>query len=230
MSRRARYTDYPRTVLWLVPGGVTRIGGDETDAQPRFDAEVEPFYLSQWPITNEQMAAFDPSYQRSPVSAGDRDAAVGVSWQAADAYCRWYAEVSRKPMRLPTEVEWEHACRAGALGRWYWGDDEASADDHLWDSRNAGDRLPALERKRGNAFGLLAMLGGVWEWTSSAWRPYPLAAAPSPPADHPGATARVLRGGSFRLDRQDISCSLRRPGAPDLRADDIGFRVAKSLR
>jgi formylglycine-generating enzyme required for sulfatase activity len=233
MTRRPRYTDYPRTVLWLVPGGRTTIGGEEPDARPSFEVEVEPFYLSQWPITNEQFEAFDPSFRRSPLAPGDRDAAVGASWEAADAYCRWYAEVSRKPMRLPTEVEWEHACRAGSRGRWYWGDDEAEADDHLWDRRNWQGRLPPLDGKRSNGFGLHAMLGGVWEWTSSPWRPYPLPST-TPPGDEtctrePGALL-VLRGGSFRLDREEISCSLRRPGARGRRADDVGFRVAKSLR
>jgi formylglycine-generating enzyme required for sulfatase activity len=74
-----------------------------------------------------------------------------------------------------------------------------------------------------------AQLGrpGVWEWTSSPWRAYPL------DAGHDAATAageRVLRGGSFRLDRREISCSLRRLASSDLRAEDVGFRVAKSLR
>jgi formylglycine-generating enzyme required for sulfatase activity len=233
MNRRPRYTDYPRSILWLVPGGRVAIGGDEADAQPCFEVEVAPFYLSKWPITNEQMAAFDPSFERSPVSPGDRDAAVGVSWEAAAGYCRWYAEVSRKPMRLPSEVEWEHACRGGALGRWHWGEDESAADHHLWDRRNFEGRLPELDRKRGNGFGLHAMLGGVWEWTASPWRSYPigeeecrddLAALAEP------AAARVLRGGSFRLDRSEITCSLRRAAPVDLRADDVGFRVAKSLR
>jgi formylglycine-generating enzyme required for sulfatase activity len=235
VSRRPSYTDYPRTILWLVPGGRTLVGGDEPDSRPRFEVEVEPFYLSKWPITNEQLAAFDPSFERSPLSAGDRDTAVGVSLEMAEAYCRWYAEVSRKPMRLPTEVEWEHACRGGASGRWHWGEDERDADDHLWDRRNWTGSLPALDRKRGNGFGLHAMLGGVWEWTSSPWQPYPL--VPPPAADtaaaSPGASAAdhgVLRGGSFRLDRDEISCSLRRAARRDLRADDVGFRVAKSLR
>jgi formylglycine-generating enzyme required for sulfatase activity len=236
VTRRPSYTDYPRTILWLVPGGRTLIGGNEPESQPRFELEVEPFYLSKWPITNEQFSAFDPTFERSPLSPGDRDTAVGISFDMAREYCSWYAEVSRKPMRLPTEVEWEHACRAGATGRWHWGEHELAgleADDHLWDSRNWTGRLPALDRKRGNGFGLHAMLGAVWEWTSSPWRRYPLATEPAPPSPSVAVGAaepRVLRGGSFRLDRDEISCSLRLPARPDLRAEDIGFRVAKSLR
>ncbi|HUP24883.1 MAG TPA: SUMF1/EgtB/PvdO family nonheme iron enzyme [Thermoanaerobaculia bacterium] len=234
MSRRPRYTDFPRTILWLVPGGRTIVGGDEPDSCPVLEAAVEPFYLSKWPITNEQFEAFDPAFERAPHSPGDRDTAVGVSYVAAAEYCRWYAQVSRKPMRLPTEVEWEHACRAGATGRWYWGDDEGAADEHLLDARNWHGRLEGLDRSRGNGFGLQAMLGGVWEWTASPWRGCPLEdCRPAVVTTDPVATpegARVLRGGSFRIDRSVISCSLRRSGSPDLRADDIGFRVAKSFR
>jgi formylglycine-generating enzyme required for sulfatase activity len=234
MSRQPRYTEFARTILWLVPGGRTIVGGNEPDSSPVFEAEVEPFYLSKWPITNEQFEAFDPAFERAPHSPGDRDTAVGISYVDAAAYCRWYADVSRKSMRLPTEVEWEHACRAGATGRWYWGDDEGAADEHLLDARNWQGRLEGLDRSRGNGVGLQAMLGGVWEWTASPWRRYPLedyraAETAAHPVDSPEA-ARVLRGGSFRIDRSEISCSLRRSGSPDLRADDVGFRVAKSFR
>ena len=160
------------------------------DARPAFTAAVEPFYLSKFPIGNQQYEAFDPEFERSPVSPGDRDPATGVSHQDAVAYCAWYAEVSRKPMRLPTEVEWEHACRGGATGRWFWGDDAAPGDEHAWDAESmaaAGDRhLPPLDAKCANGFGLFAMLGGVWEWTGSLYRPYPLSGDDEPARESAG--------------------------------------------
>lgn len=259
---RERYTAYPRPILWLVPGGEVAVGGDEGDAAPRFTAVVAPFYLAKTPVENEQYEAFDPGYERSPLSPDDRDPALGVSWDDAAAYCAWYAEVARKPMRLPTEVEWEHACRAGAAGRWFWGDDPAAGDDFLWDRRNRSpDRVPPLAGKRANPFGLHAMLGGAWEWTASLYRPYPLAEGEVPPAGAAGEedaerpasgrpnvadgshasaatpdtpvridTHRVLRGGSWRMDRDEITCSLRRAEPPDATIPDAGFRIAKSLR
>ncbi len=86
----------------------------------------------------------------------------------------------------------------------------------------------AADDKKANELGLYGMLGGVWEWTSSLYRPYPL----SEPFGDDGALPgdRVLRGGSFRLDRAEISCSLRRAGDPTTLCDDVGFRIVKSFR
>ncbi|NIM01784.1 MAG: SUMF1/EgtB/PvdO family nonheme iron enzyme [Acidobacteria bacterium] len=154
--RQERYTDYPRAILWLVRGGEGTIGGDVVS--------VEPFYLSKRPITNLQFEAFEPAFERCVHSPEDDDIAVGIDFERARGYCDWYARVSRKPMRLPTEIEWEYACRGP------------------------------------KAFGLLGMLGGVWEWTAEG----------------------VLRGGN--------DCAVRRVADPTLRAEDVGFRVARSLR
>ncbi len=213
-ARRELYTAYPRPILWLVPGGEVTVGGGES-ASPRRTAAVEPFYLSKLPVSNRELEAFAPGFVRSPVSPGDRDPAVGVSWQEAAAYCARYAEVARKPIRLPTELEWEHACRAGAAGPWFFGDDAARAEELVWHRGNSGETVPPLDAKRANGFGLHAMLGGVWEWTASG---------------EAAGERRILRGGSFRDELAAISCSARRAEPPDARFDDAGFRIAKSLR
>lgn len=197
------YTAYPRPILWLVPEGEL----------------TAPFYLSKLPVTNEQFEAFDPGFERSALAPGDRDPAVGVSWEDAAEYCAWYAEVARKPIRLPAEEEWEHACRAGAHGRWFFGDDPETAEEFVWHRGNSGEAVPPLDGKRTNGFGLHAMLGGVWEWTAS----------PAGGGD-PSAPLRILRGGSFRTPLDELSCSLRRAEAPDRPVPDAGFRIARSFR
>ncbi len=228
MDRPARYTHYPRSILWLIEGGEITLGGHEADAQPRFGAEVESFYISKFPITNLQFAAFDPGHQCRTCSPSAGDPATGICWQQARDYAAWYAEVSRKAMRLPTEIEWEYACRGGCAGRWPWGDDAQEIDRHLWHAGNSDGRVGRLDSKASNGFGLWAMVGGVWEWTASDYRPYPLAASGESSADE--SLQRVLRGGSFRLPGKELSCSLRRAAEPSLHADDVGFRIAKSLR
>lgn len=130
-----RYTAYPRPVLWLVPEG----------------DGVAPFYLSTLPVTNVQMEAFAPGFARSPLAAGDDDPALGVSLEAAKEYCRWYAGVSRKAIRLPREAEWEHAC--GGVG-----------EEQVWHAGNSAETVPDLRARGSNSLGLYAMLGGVWEW------------------------------------------------------------------
>ena len=197
---RDRYTHYPRAILWLVRGGQATIGGEPVT--------VEPFYLSKLPITNSQFEAFDPAFERRTHSTGNDAAAVGLDFEQARAYCDWYGRVSRKPMRLPTEVEWEYACRAGTTTNYFFGDGGGNADRYIRHAGNSGDTVPPLHEMRPNPFGLQSMLGGVWEWTASC----------------------VLRGGSYRTPLEEIGCGVRRTCEPGRRADDVGFRIARSLR
>ena len=165
-----------------------------------------PFYIGKFPVTNEQFEAYDPAFERSALSTGDRDPAAGVSFEQARDYCDWYASVSRKPMRLPTEVEWEYACRAGAGGGAYF--DDEPPGDYLWHAGNSDGKVGRLDAKKANDFGLYGMLGGVWEWTAE----------------------ETLRGGSVRLDAAVISCALRREPPAGPSPDDAGFRIVKSFR
>jgi formylglycine-generating enzyme required for sulfatase activity len=194
-----RYTHYPRAILWLVRGGQAMIDGQSVS--------VEPFYLSKLPITNIQFAAFDASFKRCEHSNGDDDTAVGIDLDQARGYCEWYARVARKPMRLPSEIEWEYACRADTTTTHFFGD-PADADPYVRHAGNSTDTLPALRETRPNPFGLQSMLGGVWEWTSSG----------------------ALRGGSYRTPLADIAYHAHRTGDPTPSVDDVGFRIARSLR
>jgi formylglycine-generating enzyme required for sulfatase activity len=198
-----RYTAYPRPVLWLVPEGQL--------ATPAGTVAVEPFYLSTLPVTNRQLDAFTGARARPAVAAGDDDPAIGVTLDIARGYCDWYARIARKAIRLPAEAEWEHACRAGSSGRWFWGDDEREADAWAWHRGNSGEVVPALAAKRSNGFGLHAMLGGVWEWVE-------------------GVEGGVLRGGSWRTPLDEIGCGERRIVAGGEAVADVGFRIARSLR
>ncbi len=203
---RDYYTRYPRPVLWLVPEGEDPVGG-----------AIAPIYLSTLPVTNEQYEAFDPGFERSPAAPDDRDPALGLSWEDAAGYCAWYAGIARKPIRLPTGAEWRHACRAGTPGSAFWGDDPVGADRFAWHAGNSDPaRVPALDARPSNPFGLLAMLGGVWEWTGG---------------DGKGAGGgRILCGGSWRTPAGELSWDLRRTEPGGRRVADAGFRIARSLR
>lgn len=221
------YTRYERSTLWLVPGGDLLVGGDEPDAQPAFEADVGPFYISKAPLTNGQYEVFCADHSRAQHSCGDDDPAVGVTFREAQAYCDWYSGRTGKPFRLPTEVEWEHAARAETEGP-VWFKDGADAERFVWHAGNSDGRLHPIESKRGNPFGLFDVLGTVWEWTSSQYRPYPITDGDG--RQEPGGDeARVLRGGSFRSPLVDLTCSLRRGASPDERMDDVGFRIVRSL-
>ena len=201
---RDRYTRYPRPVLWLVPGGELPGG-----------REVEPFYLSQHPVNNEQFEAFASAagrpFERASIAPEAADPAAGLSQEDARAYCRWYAEVARKPIRLPTEMEWEYACRGGTEGTTYLDPDD-DPEDHVWHAGNSGGhggRVPPVEGKTSNPFGLYGMLGFLWEWVEEEG---------------------VLRGGSFQTPVEELQIDLRRRAGREEKADHVGFRIARSFR
>lgn len=207
------YTRYPRAILWLVRGGTLHDAADGVVAGVSAGADVAPFYMGKTPITNCQYEAFKPEYQRSPLSPGDNDSAVQISYEQAVNYCAWYARVSRKPMRLPTELEWEYACRGGTGSRYFFGDDPAGGEAYMWDAGNSGGRIRDPHEKKPNPFGLLGMLGGVHEWTTAAQ-----------------GTAAVLRGGSCLVEREATGCAIRRPGVAVTSLADVGFRIVRSFR
>ena len=202
------YAHVPRTILWLIPGGELLLEGRTL--------HVEPFYLSKWPITNEQFEAFEPNHEPSARSPGVRDLATEVSWRQAAAYCRWYAEVSRKPMRLPTRAEWLYACLGSSVPDEAppWSTTPDLIERRCWHAGNSGGRVQHPERREANDFGLHGMLGSLWEWVAA----------------HDGDDdRRTLCGGSFGLKASELHCDLQKRESADF-ADDTGFRVARSFR
>ena len=124
---------------------------------------------------------------------------VQVTWYDAVAFCVWLTNTRGRLFRLPTEAEWEYACRAGSSGRWCFGDDPALLDDHSWNLKNADHGLHPVGRKKPNDFGLFDMHGNVWEWCLDEFGPYTEAAV-TDPMGPPEKEARVLRGGSGDWD------------------------------
>jgi len=134
--------------------------------------------------------------------------------------------------RLPTEAEWEYACRAGSTTRFYNGSSEADLARIAWygASRvllyggNAGKRTHPVGEKEPNKFGLYDMLGNVWEWCADWYGPYHGGGAIDPTGPAAG-TKRVIRGNAFPNPQGFIGCSSRSAAYPSERISAIGFRV-----
>jgi sulfatase modifying factor 1 len=154
-----------------------------------------------------------------------------VRWDDVTAYCAWLAAETGRPMRLPTEAEWEKAARGGLSGKRYpWG-------DRL--DRNMANFLtdPTMKLVHGttrcrsypaNGYGLFDMTGNVWQWVQDWYDPlYYSSAPPDNPQGPPSGSLRVLRGGSWLVaDVRMLSCSHRHKVPPDTYSYGIGFRVA----
>jgi formylglycine-generating enzyme required for sulfatase activity len=129
--------------------------------------------------------------------------------------------------RLPTEAEWEYACRAGG-GEAYGG--SSTIDRHR--ANYDGTRTTRVARFKANAWGLFDMSGNVWEWTSDDHCAYPDAAVTDPSAlsGRCGSGLKVIRGGSWRFGADSARCGLRYTHRPQDRGDSLGVRLAHDAK
>ena len=198
---------------------------------------TNPFYLAECPVTNAQYEVFDPAHRELRGKLGyskeDDEAAVFVSWHDAVAYCRWLSEREGAEFRLPTEAEWEYACRAGSSTPFSSGDElppgGAKNQRLTWfpdQWRTTGDNVVALlvGRTPPNPWGLFDMHGNVEEWCLDWYAPY-LDRDVSDPAGPREGDFRVTRGGSHSTETYYLRSSNRAGALPEERNWLIGFRV-----
>lgn len=194
----------------------------------------------------DAFAGRDPTYswQNPGFAQRDDEPVVNVSWHDAQALARWLSQTEQRTYRLPTEAEWEYACRAGTTTRYPHGDDpatltqeanvfDAAAAPHwpLWADRavKASDGFAftaPVGRLAPNAFGLYDMLGNVWEWTAD-WHEddyYTQSPAVDPPGPADGSV-RVRRGGSWHTWAFYARCSYRNWNAASTRYTLVGIRL-----
>lgn len=150
-----------------------------------------------------------------------------ITFPDAEAFCRWLARKSGRDTTLPTEAQWEYACRAGTRSAWHTGDDPAAADAAAWHKLNAGNGTrPAISTKP-NPWGL-HIGGNVSEWCLDWFAPYPSGSVTDPLQKNPNLSdkpRRVVRGGSWNRDPKHTRSAARFRLDPRSRNADAGFRV-----
>ena len=230
--------DGVRLEMVLIPAGESMMGSPEWD--PDADARekpqhairiTKPFYMGKYEVTQEQWAAVmgdNPSYPKGPKNPVNR-----VSWDDCQAFLgKLNEQQGGRAGRfcLPTEAEWEYACRAGSSTRWCFGDDEGSLGEYAWYSENSGGHAHPVGQKRPNAWGLYDMHGNVFEWCSD-W--YDLDYYGESPGDDPTGAAlgshRVVRGGFYIGSAALCRSAYRLSGRPGPNVNILGFRVALAL-
>jgi formylglycine-generating enzyme required for sulfatase activity len=225
----------------LFPGAKKEWFADE---QPRHLVEItRPFYLGIDPVTQGQYRSIMGPHE-CHFKGSDDLPVESVSWLDAVAFCNKLSEregqepcyriegdkvtvIGGNGFRLPTEAEWEYACRAGSETLYPFGDDPKKLGEYAWYSDNAGGQTHPVGQKTANAWGLRDMLGNVWEWCADGYdEKYYVA---SPGADPPGAakvSPRVIRGGAWVRRAEYCRPALREGSTPELRGNGLGFRVA----
>jgi formylglycine-generating enzyme required for sulfatase activity len=131
---------------------------------------------------------------------------------------------------LPSEAQWEYACRAGTTTAWYCGDSETTLQEYGWFNVNSGGKTHPVGELKPNGWGLYDMHGNVWEWCADRWATDYY--AQSPPDDPSGPTTgsdRVLRGGTCHDHARGCRSANRRDYSPGHRSYSLGFRLASVL-
>jgi formylglycine-generating enzyme required for sulfatase activity len=200
--------------------------GHEPDEGPQHEVVIsKPFYMGVTEVTQAQYEAVmgtNPSDFKGPTNPVDK-----VSWNEAVEFCRRLSEKTRKTVRLPTEAEWEYACRAGSKTRFSFGDSDSILGDYAWYRSNSGSKPHPVGQKKPNAWGLYDMHGNVWEWCADRYGPYSSEASTDPQGAGSGS-ARVVRGGSWVTGGTgDFRCAYRHRNDPAYRNYRYyGFRCA----
>ncbi len=219
--------------------------------EPTHRVRVSPFLIARVPLTRGQWRAVMPDTPSEWESDGSDDAlpATHLDWAQALACCNalsehqgfapcyrkdaedvWHREPTADGYRLPTEVEWETACRAGTETRWFWGDESKGADEHAWYRGNSEGRLHPVGKKAPNPRKLHDMAGLVYEWCWDRYGGYPqdageLQVDPQGPDD---GDSRVVRGGSFLSPPVGLRSAYRAFIRPDFRLVALGLRCVRS--
>jgi formylglycine-generating enzyme required for sulfatase activity len=256
----------------LIPAGRFVMGDPEGEGDERPLSAVEikrPFWMSKFEVTNEQYRQFDPAHDSRYEHKGSwsfseghlgwklnhpRQPVVRISQREALAFCAWLSHKMGEPADLPTEAQWEYACRAGTRGPFFYGnlDSDFSAFANMADAtmkqlaydtdgRYTMDLMPRdaryndhalvtaeVGKYRANAWGLYDMHGNAWEWTRSAYRPYPYREDDGRNRPEPGDRC-VVRGGSWYDRPQRCSSGFRLSYPAWQKVYNVGFRVVTEV-
>jgi formylglycine-generating enzyme required for sulfatase activity len=225
-------------VVVRIPGGSFTMGQAKGDpsAAPQHTVTVRAFAIGQYPVTVGEwrlcVAGGGCGFTPRMANADDRTPVHNVSWDDAQQFLLWVSRSTGERYRLPTEAEWEFAARAHTSTRYWWGDTVGTMLANCSDcggSQDARTPLPVGSFKP-NPFGLHDIHGGVAQWVADCWFPnYQGAPADASARDQKNCQKRVLRGGSFRTDRETITASARGNYDASVRYIAHGFRVARDL-
>jgi formylglycine-generating enzyme required for sulfatase activity len=209
-----------------------RKDGPESEQPPHKVTFKYSFHIAKYEVPQnlwEAVMGSNPSKWK-----GKRNSVEMLSYAEAQEFCTKVTALlraaklidDRQRVRLPTEAEWEYACRAGTTTVYSFGDDPTALGDYAWSTENAAGNDPPVGAKKPNPWGLYDMHGYLWEWCADDWRPnYKDAPADGRAVLAEGKPAKlVLRSGSWKDKAGALTSTARRAAEADLRDDAVGLR------
>lgn len=223
----------------FIPAGTFNMGSPESDAdsdsyeRPVHEVTIKKdFYLGKYEVTQKQwfeVMGYNPSY-----SKGNDMPVQNVSWYNVQEFIKKLNEIEHTDKyRLPSEAEWEYACRAGTTTKYFFGDDFLKLTEYAWYSGNT-EKLHAIGQKKPNPWGLYDIYGNVGEWVQDTYDPYDIGAMTltdgSAWDNGISDSGRVKRGGCWYLSTRDCRSAARLYGFADGRYDySAGFRLVMEV-
>jgi formylglycine-generating enzyme required for sulfatase activity len=222
----------------LIPAGEFLMGSPDSDKnafgweKPQHRVRItKPFYVGKYLVTQEQWEAImgnNPSCFKGP-----KNPVETVSWEDCQQFLGKLNSKSAAgggKFRLPSEAQWEYACRAGSTTKYCFGGEESGLGEYAWYYGNSGNTTHSVGGKKPNAWGLYDVHGNVWQWCADWFDSKYYAESPDDPKGCPSGVSRVSRGGSWLYLAEGCRAAFRAyGGAPELRSCGLGFRVARDL-
>jgi formylglycine-generating enzyme required for sulfatase activity len=231
-----------------IPAGNFRMGSPKNETGlwkeevPAHRVELDGFWMSKFPVTQAQYHAImesNPSNFQKKIVLSKGFLGFGrdvkkeinpnhpvekVSWNDAMEFCRKLSDRTGKSFTLPTEAQWEYACRAGTTTRYYFGDVASHLGEYAWYSENSNRQTHPVGQKKPNAWALYDMHGNVWEWCLDWYGSYKAATNRNPSGPGSGSY-RVARGGGWSGNAGGCQSTNRGRGAPSITYLFLGFRI-----
>ena len=217
----------------LIPAGSFLMGSNtgDTDEKPVHQVAItKPFYMGKYEVTQEQWQALMGNHLST--FPGPKRPVEQVSWSDCQEYlARLQAKTNALKPTLPTEAQWEYACRAGSFSGYYFGDNPADIGRYAWFDKNSTSATHPVGQKLPNAWGLYDMLGNVYEWCADFYgNNYYLSSPAEDPTGPASGEYRAARGGSWSFYAVNCRSAIRFRNVPTHRFNNLGFRVALELK